>query len=273
MWRMLGHILYSIRPSACLMVALLVLAAYRPGANELMEAIWLFACAFAGSAYCFVLNDILDREKDLLNEKRRPIATGELPLRLAWMSGLICLLIYLSSALILGWLVLALAAFSIVLFSFYSPINNHLGLLANVIVAFCAAGALWGVAIIKAFDNQLLFFSVILFFMVLAREIFLDCLDVYGDKQIGKTSLPGVLGLSKSILVAGLVLLVAFVLVVFSINEDLTTLSKTLLFLTIPAIAIPYVKLLWNQSRDSILLNVRWSHLSFVLFVLAVIFR
>ena len=117
----LRHVLFSIRPSACVMVSVFALAAYRPDSSEWTLAILLAVCSFFGSAFCFLVNDIYDRKKDILNNKLRPIATGELPVGHARFWAFAFALIYVATSFAFGWIIFGLALFSIFLFL---PLND-----------------------------------------------------------------------------------------------------------------------------------------------------
>lgn len=272
MFKQVGYMLYSIRPSACLMVSLLVVAAYRPSMAEWRETTLLFSCAFFGSAYCFIINDLFDRSKDLLNNKLRPIATGELSVRSARFAAIIVALVYLFCAWMMSELVLGLAIFSLVLFSIYSPINNHYGFLSNLLVGFCASGVLWGVAILKDFEAPLILLSGALFFMIVFREILLDWLDMEGDKAAGKTSIPLQSSTRSTLLILLINLGLASAILLFSMIQqpDLSGILKIGLLLSI---WIPFFYLALKPSRERVLFNIRFSHVSFVLLMLAIVLR
>jgi len=172
----IGAVIYTIRPSATLGACMLVAAAFRPQSNDLQTLVILLSCAFFGSSYCFLLNDIFDREKDLLNEKLRPIATGELPLTLAVGISVLFAVLFLALAYTFGWFVFGLAILFLLLASIYSLLNFHSGLLANFMVAFFVSATPWGVAFIIPVP----YLSPVAFFVLLfpfPSVIVLDCLD------------------------------------------------------------------------------------------------
>ena len=61
-FKLLAAILYTIRPSAALGATLLTIAAFQPMASEWKNAGILAVCAFSGSAFCFLTNDLYDRD-------------------------------------------------------------------------------------------------------------------------------------------------------------------------------------------------------------------
>jgi len=268
------HILYSIRPSAGLIVAAIVLAAFRPNENEIFKSILLGLAAFSGSSFCFLINDIVDRDKDILNGKNRPIATGDLPLLWAYGATIFFILVYLLVTYLFSLMVFYLAIFSVVVFNLYVPINQKLGFWANIVVAFCASGSIWGVAIIRAYDSTLFYLAFISFWMILAREILLDWLDTEGDKNIGKSSIPLKFSAKKTS---------SFVLIIYLVTTISIGVSKLLVPLSLTSYVmlvcvglstlIPYARIIKEPSRANILFNIRMSHLSFVFFMLALILR
>ena len=145
--KVLAAILYTIRPSATLGACLLAVSAFNPQTKEWQEVIWLVVCAFTGSSFCFILNDIFDKEKDLLNNKKRPIATGELPLPIALIATIVFGVIFMASAAAFGKVVLILSVLFLGLATSYSFLNRVSGFPANVMVAVFVAGTQWGVCI------------------------------------------------------------------------------------------------------------------------------
>ncbi len=273
MLKLIGYILYTIRPSACLMVGIIVVTAYRPNWSQWMEAILLFGCAFLGSAYCFIVNDIFDRKKDLLNNKLRPIATGKLPLKTAKTTTIIIGTGYLICAWSLNEIVLGLAIFSLSLFSTYSFVNRKYGLLSNLMVAFCASGALWGVAVLKDYERSLFILSGALFFMIVFREILLDWLDVEGDKASGKNSIPIQLSTSIVLAILGICLLAASAILLMTLRPSAFGHFDMIIIGLITSVWFPFGYLTLKSSRERVLFNIRFSHVSFILLVMAIIFR
>lgn len=273
MLKLIGAIIYTIRPSATLGACALVTAAYLPYSSYPQTLVILILCTFFGSSYCFILNDIFDREKDLLNKKLRPIATGVLPLRMAKGGAIVLAALFLISAYSFGYVVFALAILFILLATFYSKINVQSGLLANVAVAFIVAGTQWGVLFIKP-DPHLIPAAIFLFFFTLPRELLLDWLDMDGDEAFGKDSLP--IRLSKTsfswVVVSCLIMATITIgyLLYFQISGRLSTIA---LILTGLSVWMSFARFLQNADRKNILFSVRFSHLTYALFIVAMLFR
>lgn len=273
-FRKANYILYSIRPSACLMVGVFVLVAFRPSLAEAETAFKLFVSAFTGSAFCFLLNDIYDRKKDMLNNKSRPLATGKLSVIEAYVGALIFVAIYLVSSFLLGNTVFALAWLSIFFFAIYSPTNSRGGITANIIVAICASGSVWGVAIVRNFDPSLFYISGLIFLMIIIREILLDWLDIEGDEMVGKPSIPIMVGLKKTVWIMAITLSIVSILVFTApIMVLISDLSMIFLVLSLIASWIPLIKLFKETTDKNVLFNIRFSHVTFVFIVLGILFR
>ncbi|MEQ8239822.1 MAG: UbiA family prenyltransferase [Cyclobacteriaceae bacterium] len=256
------------------MVSIFTVAAFRPEATEIETAILLFVDAFAGAAFCFLINDVFDREKDRLNQKSRPIATGALTVRFAIVAIGFFMLTYLIVSFLLGMVVFVLAIISLVLFTLYSPVNNRGGFIANILVAICASGSVWGVAIVRDYEPTLFYLSLLIFFMILIREILLDWLDISGDKAIGKTSIPILFGAKKTAWFVALLLMINTVLVCSA--PFMVSISMLSLIALILAIVITWVAILFlfkNLSERMILFNIRFSHVTFVFMVIAILWR
>lgn len=256
------------------MVSVFTVAAFRPDAAEVNTAILLFIDAFAGAAYCFIINDVFDREKDRLNNKKRPIATGALPWRVAIVAMGFFVLVYLVVSFLLGITVLILALISLILFTLYSPVNNHGGFIANILVAICASGSVWGVAIVRSYEPTLFYLSAIIFLMILMREILLDWLDVAGDKATGKPSIPIVYGQRKTGWILMLLLFLSTLAVLSTpLIVPISRFAALTLTVSIALTVIPMIPLLRKPTEKAILFNIRFSHVTFVFVVLGILFR
>lgn len=266
-------VVYTIRPSATLGACLLVLAAYHPQPGQWRELTQLLMCTFSGSSYCFLMNDIYDRKKDLFNSKLRPIASGVLPLSVAYVVALFFAFLFLFFSFSLGWIVFLLSLLFLGLTSVYSYLNIKSGLVANLIVAFIVAGTQWGVYFIKA-DIIFLPASLFLFFFTIPREMLLDWLDRDGDKAYGKNSLAVTLLPRRFTLLLTFFLSASMVSVLFIIYEYAPGSVSFIFFLaTILSAWLSFVRFFQNANRKNALFGVRFSHLTFAFFIVAMLMR
>ena len=271
--RITNAVLYTIRPSATFGACFLVLGAFNPGRDDVHLVIPLMICTFFGSAFCFLVNDIYDREKDLLNEKFRPIATGIISLQLATILSVLFALIFLTSSYFLGTTVFILSFLFLALSTIYSYVNHTSGFLANIIVALIVSGTQWGVAILKP-DSFLLFSSLFLFFITIPRELLLDWLDKKGDEATGKHSIPiqhSVKRLTRLILI--ILLLSTSALLVGMLLLPLMTVPFLFIALTIISAWLAFWKFLWESNDKHALLSARISHITFAFLIVALLTR
>ena len=271
--KILAAILYTIRPSATLGACLLTVSAFDPQAREWLEVVWLVICAFTGPSFCFVLNDIFDKEKDVLNHKKRPIATGELPLPFAYATVIVSGLIFVVTAATFGTVVLLLSVVFLGLATSYSYLNRISGFPANVMVAIFVAGTQWGVYWIKA-DSILYFTSLFLFFISIPREMLLDWLDIEGDRASGKSSLAWTISRKRFNQVLGLMIVGASSSIFLLLYMEPLPMHSIALFITSTILfGISFIRFFRDASRKNVLHGVRFSHLSYAIFMVAMLTR
>ena len=272
-FKIIKAIAYTIRPAATFGACLLVLAGFNPERAEWKQALVLLLATFLGSAYCFLLNDIFDRKKDLLNDKKRPLVTGELPVKLAFLVTVLLAVGFVASSWFLGMIPFILAFVFLIIASFYSLINVKTGILANIIVAFVVSGTQWGVAIIKP-DPILWISSSFLFFYTIPREILLDWLDMSGDKKFGKQSAPLNFSLRKLKWTLITTLALASVSFVIAIQLYLSnTLSVALGCFVLLFTWLSFLPFFKTSDHAQALSSVRWSHVTFVFLIFTLLSR
>ncbi|MCP5141958.1 MAG: UbiA family prenyltransferase [Gammaproteobacteria bacterium] len=199
--------LYIIRPVTSFAAAFLSLSAYyslSPASFNLYDALLIVLLIFSLGAISFIVNDVLDIEKDRISHPDRPLITNDMSSREA--SGLAALLFI---AIIVFAHLLKIEFSPLFLFVilgslFYSVVNNSYGCVANLIASLLSASlVLIGVDIIPTKPSLLLICSgVSIFFLILGREILLDVLDIEADARINKKSLPLAVGKTKAYSIA-----------------------------------------------------------------------
>lgn len=262
-------IIYSTRPSATLGTCLLTLAAFNPQKSELTQSLLLVVSMFFASAYCFLINDIYDRKKDLLNDKKRPIATGVVPLQVAIGTAVSFALIMGFTSWFLGMNAFLLSLAFLIGTTYYSYINARTGLFANVIVSLTVAGTQWGVWFIKP-DDVLLISGFYLFFFSIPREMMLDWLDMPGDKAYGKPSFP----MNHSLMHVNTLIIFCLILCSGLIYFfKLSNLSSGFIIFSMISGWFSFIPFFRNADNDRALLTVRLSHITFALLILALFTR
>lgn len=269
---LLRNVLYSIRPSACLGAALFATAAYQQVLDT--EAIVIFFSVFSGSACCFIINDIHDREKDLLNGKERPIATGALGLKQARISAWFFGGVYLAMSFRLGAFHLLIFSITMFIFLVYPIVNNRYGLLSNLLVAVSVClSFIYGAGQVLQHDKILWITILATFFLIIGREIMLDGLDSKGDQAVGKKSIYIKYGEKKTIwIVIGWYVLGSTPLMFLLIESYSFAISLTLIAL-LAALWIPLIVSISYRKINWMLFNIRTSHLFFALIIMILFIR
>jgi 4-hydroxybenzoate polyprenyltransferase len=266
----ISALFYSIRPSACLGIALFAIAGQGRW-DDLFVSTLTFASAFIGGAGCFLINDIFDREKDLKNNQLRPIATGEIPVRPAFIVSVICCSTMLVSAVFLTLNTVILATFLITAFWLYPYINQRFGLLANIWVSVCSALAfLYGALV---YDVTALVYLAMLstFFVNAAREILLDSLDQAGDQAVGKCSIPLVYGENRTKTIVSIFFGFGSIVLLVYLRYFPATWPWIIILLLM--LWIPFFMKKNEGFNKWALFNVRTSHLFFITLIVLLFIR
>lgn len=262
----ISALIYSIRPSACIGIALFATAGLGRW-DDLFITILTFSAAFIGGAGCFLINDIFDREKDLKNNKLRPIATGEISVKTAFTISVICCLVMLVACIFLSLNTFIFAVLLIVGFWLYPYINLHFGLLSNIWVSVCSILAFFNGAMVYELTPLIYLAMFSTLFVNTGREILLDGLDQAGDRAVGKPSIPLMYGEKRTeIIVSFLYLLGSIAMLVYlRYFPGVWPWISILLLL----IWVPFSMKRKEGFRKWALFNVRTSHIFFgVLIVL-----
>ncbi len=177
--------------------------------GPLMAAVAAFFICAGGN----IVNDIVDVEIDKINRPYRVLVQGTLSTRFAvWLAVGTHI-----AALLCAWsvntLVLVVAVVVGVLLLLYNLWLKRVPLAGNIVIALL--GGLTFITGGLAIDSVMAFTlpgplipAVFAFFFHLVREIVKDVEDIEGDKKIGLTTLPQVIGVQKALSLAlGLFLL------------------------------------------------------------------
>lgn len=272
MTRFFANTFYTIRPSACLGASLLAVASFG-NLSEYRQSIIMFISVFVGSASCFLINDIADVKKDLHNKKRRPIATGDLPLAHAKSVAIAFSALYVSLSIYLGTYQLIISLVTLIIFITYAFINHGYGLIANLTVALCTILSMFYGGIPDSLDPIFYFLTASTFFVIMSREIMLDILDVSGDKVSGKSSLPIKL-ISKGVRRA---IIVGYLLATVSLLTGAVLYQpypiRVLFVASIVSLWAPMLIKWKSEEQTFALFNIRASHVFFVVIIITLFLR
>ncbi len=192
----------------------------------------------------FSLNDYLDYNSDKLNNRQdRPLVRGDLSRNTALYIFVFSFVI----AVLMSFLLPRPALYIVIAFAFlsisYDISLKHLPLLGNVIIALSMAiPFIFANSIVSNQTNEiiLIIFSMVLF-LGIAREIIKDIEDMEGDKEAASSrTLPIVIGVKNSSLVAGLFLLIFMVIAAIPFVFYLDPNAFSIVFLLLSYLFVGY---------------------------------
>ena len=174
--------------------------------------------AFLVCAAGNILNDLRDIEIDRINRPERVLVRGAVSLRFAWLLTIGCAVVAVILAIAVNLFVLAAVTVALLLLLAYDfglkkiPVIGNLTIAVLSALVFITGGLAVGPKLALVLPGPLIpAVFAILFHMV--REIIKDVEDINGDRRLGIKTLPQVIGVSPSLLIA---LLLFFVLVILT---------------------------------------------------------
>ena len=172
----------------------------------------LLGVALCGPLVCGTsqaANDWYDRHVDAINEPNRPIPSGRIPGRWGLYIAIVWTALSLLAAVVLGPVCLAAAALGLALAWAYSAPPLRLkrnGWWGNAACGLCYEGLPWvtGAAIMSGAVPSAPIFIMAGLYSIGAHGIMTlnDFKSVEGDLQVGIDSLPAMLGIKRSVVVA-----------------------------------------------------------------------
>lgn len=175
-----------IRPINCFMIGLAVLVGETVASSNLLfdlNSFFGFLTGFFITAYSMVINDILDVEVDKANKSNRPLATGEIKQKDAWIYSFFLLAAGLVFSLFTGLSTFLIAAIFAGLSAAYNYKLKERGLIGNLSVAISMTVPFiyGGMLVSRPFDPLLDFMALTAFFAGVGREVIKGITDIEGD--------------------------------------------------------------------------------------------
>jgi geranylgeranylglycerol-phosphate geranylgeranyltransferase len=201
-----------------------------------------------------IINDIYDVEIDKINRSSRPLPSGIITFKSAYIFYIILILI----SLVLSWLVdiqiFVIVLVSQILLFLYSKSLKRIPLLGNITVAFLTGFVFIYGGIVVDSPEAAIIPAVYAFLINLIREIVKDLEDVEGDNKVGVKTFPIQFGFQKSKI---LILLLTITLILYTIYPFLSHLYKIEYFVMVMIIVNPVlvysIKLLFeNHSLNNL---------------------
>jgi geranylgeranylglycerol-phosphate geranylgeranyltransferase len=185
----LAPFLTLVRIPNCLMIGLAVLVAETIGLGSVpspMEAVFGFLTAFLLLAGTMVFNDIQDVQVDRVNSPDRPIPSGKVTIRQAYVLSIVFSGLALIFSIILGVPTFLTALAALALMAYYNTQGKRTGLLGNAVVSFnVALPFFFGGLAVNSLRPLLFIFFLLAFLANTAREVAKGIADVAGDSSRG----------------------------------------------------------------------------------------
>lgn len=162
--------------------------------NVLLAAFSATLTAASGN----IINDISDIEIDKINRPMRPLPSGKITIKEAYV--LISTLIFISLflAFLISFPVFIIVIVSHLLLFLYSKYLKRIPLLGNITVAFLTGLVFIFGGVVVENPNTAIIPAVFAFLINLIREVVKDMQDIEGDINSGVKSIPIQLGFKKS---------------------------------------------------------------------------
>jgi len=157
------------------------------GLPSLQQAVFGFLVSFFLAGSAMVINDIVDRQIDAVNEPDRPIPSGVVKVGAAKIFGAALAIFGISSAAALSPFATIVAVATFLVSLAYNLYGKKLGLPGNMMVAFCIAVPFLfgGIAVSTTMDVNIAVFFLLAFLASVGREITKGIADVEGDRVKG----------------------------------------------------------------------------------------
>lgn len=181
--------LTMIRPANSLMVGFAVVVGVAATSNSYREIFSLvsllgFLTGFLISSFSMVSNDIYDLEVDRVNQPGRPLPSGIVSVRNAWVLATLLLIAGLLAAAALGMANFLIASLFALIGWYYNYRGKKMGLLGNSLVALSLAiPYIYGSVALQNYSVNLGYLLALTSFLAgLGREVLKGISDVEGDK-------------------------------------------------------------------------------------------
>lgn len=210
---MLPSYIIILRPLNCLMASLAVIIGGMIASKTFFTKDIILAC-IVGFVVCGagnVINDYFDYEIDKINNPTRPIPSGKIPIKKAFLYSIFLFLFGIALSCMINIYAVVMAIInSLILFLYPYKIKSIGGLSKNITVSYLVASPfLFGSIALNQWSNTILIFLILAFLANTSREIVKDIEDTKGDIY---PTLPKKIGIANSAKLASLFMMMAILL-------------------------------------------------------------
>jgi len=209
-----------------------------------------FESGFFLTAASMVINDIYDREIDIINAPNRPIPSGLVSIKEAWSYGALLIVAGIISAYLINVYCFVIAIISLLISLIYNMRFKKYGLIGNFMVSFCVAVPfLFGNYAVSGESVLLNVFSLVAFLVNTGREVIKGIADVEGDIKRDVRSIARVYGNRTAILVAIVFFMISIPIVFIPVLYSWVSLHY-LLIIVFPVIGLIYESYMLLRKYD-----------------------
>lgn len=199
-----------MRPVNCVMMGFAVIVGAALVGRGIFSEAFLFPLLFGFLTGFFltsgsmVVNDIIDKEIDAVNEPNRPIPSGAVSVGHAQVLAVVLSVLGFVFALVTSWACFVIAVLAWLVFTAYSLWGKRAGFLGNLLVSVCVVVPFvyGGFVVGQNVSGPSLIFVAIAFFSNTGREVTKGIVDVEGDKRKGVKTVAVRLGAQVAAVVA-----------------------------------------------------------------------
>ncbi len=173
-----------------------------PSARQIF---WIVVAMVGARSAAMTMNRIADLRYDRLNPRTaaRPLVTGAITLRFAWIFALVSSAVLVIAAWQLNPLALKLSPVALTVLFFYSY-TKRFTTWSHLVLGFClgmSPAAAW-IAIAGALDLRMLILCAAVTLWVAGFDVLYACQDIEFDQKVGLYSIPKKFGVAGALAVA-----------------------------------------------------------------------
>ncbi len=236
--RKLLDLLKFIRIFNCLLTVLIVVFSCTiSGCSDPVKILLASIIFFSGTAFANVSNDVRDFKIDLVAHPERPLVSGRISHREAFILMIVLLGLIFIPAIILGPRVLIFTVILFLLTAMYNQFLKKFHVFGNIAVALISSATFFIGGVITGNFYPLIFPFTLSFLYQLYREILKDIHDMEGDLLGGYRTLPLIIGKKISIILSHFLL--GSLIILTLVPYWLGIYGKVYLYITVFLVDIP----------------------------------
>lgn len=202
-----------------------------------------------------IINDIYDINIDRVNKPSRPLPSGKISVKKAYILYFVFVAASVFISALLNEKAIAIVLVSILLLFFYSKYLKRIPLVGNITVAFLTGLVFIFGGVVVEYPSAAIVPALFAMLINLIREIIKDMEDVEGDTKVGVVTFPVKFGFQKS---KYLILVISLTLIIYTFYPFITQLYRIEYFVVVMIIVNPilvYCLKILSQDHASKNLN------------------